>query len=726
MDISVIENSIRKEASSVLWRVVLFIVYYVALVLLGIGLFYAAFKVSVLLVVLLSKFDHINFRVAFWMMVIWLAIWWFCIQIAWYLIKPLFTFHSSTDESRYEVKEKDCPDLFALIRDVAKATGNKMPKHVYLTTDVNACVFYNSTSIWAIFLPTRKNLEVGLGLLHGMNKDEVKAILGHEFGHFSQQTMRVGAISYRLLLIIQDMIEHAQEQQQKAALSRASASAVVKFFHLASGPISVITKITITFYKYVERKNRSLSRYMEFEADAVACRNIGAKPFVSSLCKLPVLSKRHSTYETVIAGLLPKNKYLPEYWRGYDLVDRIIADDEHLHLTCNDILTSEIDERSRYPSKVTVVDSWNTHPSIAERIESARQFQETDTTVDTTDAMKIVPGGIMNSVGALKQEVMAENMTTPVAWSSVREMSFSDFKDWVEKNFKVNRTPHFLTTFVNRDIDKFNLPAKEEMQEHVDIPFTEKNRKMLLEYAQGMEDVKILIQMMAEGAKEKKVIYNGGEPTDCLTAFNQQTTYLEPFLKRIKELDVDIYKYLWQRAENKSSIENIYWALFYSSDGLKLMEEMMKTVSGVRQMIAMCSEKGQDISLKEDFQAKLTKDFWTFMQSFDYEKVSRVCGKWESGGNTTVNQQLRKWHAFSSQENVPYLNTTDLFTMIEEVFQLLARINLIGRVQWIQKVTYAYKDVEDMEFPENELTECNANWTEFLQSISENTGHQQN
>jgi len=180
MDINTIESNIRKEAATVLWRVVLFIVYYVGLILLGIGLFFAAFGVTWLLIQMLGEFSHINGRIAIWIFIAWLAMWWFCIQIAWYLIKPLFTFHSSSDENRVEVKREECPELFSMITDVAKLTGNKMPKYVYLTAEVNACVFYNSSSIWAIFFPTRKNLMVGLGLLQGMNKDEVKAILGHE------------------------------------------------------------------------------------------------------------------------------------------------------------------------------------------------------------------------------------------------------------------------------------------------------------------------------------------------------------------------------------------------------------------------------------------------------------------------------------------------------------------------------------------------------------------
>ncbi len=46
LDIKTIENSIRKEASTVLDRVILFLVYYILLILVGIALFVGAFWIS--------------------------------------------------------------------------------------------------------------------------------------------------------------------------------------------------------------------------------------------------------------------------------------------------------------------------------------------------------------------------------------------------------------------------------------------------------------------------------------------------------------------------------------------------------------------------------------------------------------------------------------------------------------------------------------------------------
>ena len=98
-------------------------------------------------------------------------------------IRPLFKFTKNEKPGRVEVFRKNCPELFAVIDDIAKTVKAKKPKHVFLTADANACVFFN-TSFWSIFFPVRKNLEIGLGLCNGMSKEELKGVIAHEFGHF--------------------------------------------------------------------------------------------------------------------------------------------------------------------------------------------------------------------------------------------------------------------------------------------------------------------------------------------------------------------------------------------------------------------------------------------------------------------------------------------------------------------------------------------------------------
>ena len=135
-----IDKQIRKDASNILLRVILFILYYIALILLGVvliaaaGLFtYFTKDIALTIVGALGRLGALVF-------VPYAAIWLFCIRMGWYLIKPLFVFPKNKDPNRVEVKQNECKELFTLIKEVAVETGNKMPKHVYLVND-NAKVY---------------------------------------------------------------------------------------------------------------------------------------------------------------------------------------------------------------------------------------------------------------------------------------------------------------------------------------------------------------------------------------------------------------------------------------------------------------------------------------------------------------------------------------------------------------------------------------------------------
>jgi hypothetical protein len=79
-----------------------------------------------------------------------------------FLLKGLFK-HQTIDRSLYvEVTERDQPELFRFIRQLARDTGAPFPRHVYLSPEVNAAVFYDS-SLLSLILPVRKNLLIGLG-----------------------------------------------------------------------------------------------------------------------------------------------------------------------------------------------------------------------------------------------------------------------------------------------------------------------------------------------------------------------------------------------------------------------------------------------------------------------------------------------------------------------------------------------------------------------------------
>ena len=118
-----------------------------------------------------------------------------------FLLKFIFKSHTVDRSHLIEINEQQEPKLFSMIQEIVKEVGTSFPKKVYLSADVNASVFYDS-SFWSMFLPVKKNLQIGLGLVNTITKEELKAILSHEFGHFSQRTMKVGSFVYNLNQII--------------------------------------------------------------------------------------------------------------------------------------------------------------------------------------------------------------------------------------------------------------------------------------------------------------------------------------------------------------------------------------------------------------------------------------------------------------------------------------------------------------------------------------------
>ena len=47
--------------------------------------------------------------------------------------------------------------LFSLIEEIVVKVNTDFPKKIYLSTEVNAAVFYDS-SFWSMFFPIKKNL----------------------------------------------------------------------------------------------------------------------------------------------------------------------------------------------------------------------------------------------------------------------------------------------------------------------------------------------------------------------------------------------------------------------------------------------------------------------------------------------------------------------------------------------------------------------------------------
>ncbi len=201
-----------------------------------------------------------------------------------FLVKGLFKIQRDDRSGLVEVTEAEEPRLFAFLRGLTAETGAPMPKHVYLSAEVNAAVFYDH-SVLSLFLPVQKNLLLGCGLVNHLNMSELKAVLGHELGHFSQSSMRVGSYVYMANRIVGDIVFARDKWDDILDSWRRQDVRIAIFGWLLSGVVWVVRKILQLMFKAMNVLHASLMRQMEFDADKMAVRVAGSDAIVHSLVR---------------------------------------------------------------------------------------------------------------------------------------------------------------------------------------------------------------------------------------------------------------------------------------------------------------------------------------------------------------------------------------------------------------------------------------------------------
>src|SRR6476661_430723 len=202
-----------------------------------------------------------------------------------FLLKSLFQPSPPPADDRVELTAEDQPALFEFVSRLCAEAGADRPKHIYLTSEVNAAVFYDSTAR-SLFWPTRKNLLIGLGLVNGLTISQFKAVLAHEFGHFAQRSMRLGSYVHTVSRMIHGMVYTRDKWDEMLARWRTLDIRVSAAAWLMTGLIWVVRKLLELAYQGIHLVHASLSREMEFQADRVAVRLAGSDAMCDVLYQL--------------------------------------------------------------------------------------------------------------------------------------------------------------------------------------------------------------------------------------------------------------------------------------------------------------------------------------------------------------------------------------------------------------------------------------------------------
>jgi len=202
-----------------------------------------------------------------------------------FTLKFIFKLKNQQAANRIKINKKTQPDLLEFVNEICRETGSSRPKSIYIDPDVNAYVSYSN--MWlSLFLPIRKNLTLGLGLIGSLNLSEFKAVIAHEFGHFAQRSMKIGSYIISANTIIHDMIFERDSWDDTLAQWRASDLRLSFPAWIITPLIWLIRQVLRLFYQFLNIMHASLSREMEFNADKVAVSLTGSEAIISALWKL--------------------------------------------------------------------------------------------------------------------------------------------------------------------------------------------------------------------------------------------------------------------------------------------------------------------------------------------------------------------------------------------------------------------------------------------------------
>ncbi|HVT12684.1 MAG TPA: M48 family metallopeptidase [Fimbriimonadaceae bacterium] len=185
------------------------------------------------------------------------------------------------------LKRGDARELYKEIDAIAERLKAPKPNEIRVDYRLNAAA--SQTPRWGMFGPSRNVLLLGLPLLTTMSPEEVRAIIAHEFGHFSGSHGKFGAWAYRVEWTWRAL---ATQLRGRAALGSWLFSGFASWFQPRFSATTFV-----------------LRRAHEYEADKAAAEIAGASTIARALMRMKFLGPKLS--QTFWKGLAAKQKELP-------------------------------------------------------------------------------------------------------------------------------------------------------------------------------------------------------------------------------------------------------------------------------------------------------------------------------------------------------------------------------------------------------------------------------
>jgi len=294
-----------------------------------------------------------------------------------------------------EITPATQPELFAQLHEIASATGEPMPRHVYVMWDVNAFVAQRGG---VLGVGTSRVMGLGLPLLRALTVSELAGVIAHEMGHFCGGDTKLGPWIYKTRrAVLSTIVNLASAKAKGAQIS----DVVHVLFAIVLAPFS-------WFGNAFMRVTQAVSRAQELGADRVGARVVGTAAMIAGLKKTHAAGAAFGAFMHEEVMPLVDLGALPPVGEGFAA---FLASSEIKRLTSEAVDVAMGD---------TARDPFDSHPPLPERIAALGKLELVGHTPDARPAIELV-----RAPAQLERKLFALRVDRPldaISWADVHTL----------------------------------------------------------------------------------------------------------------------------------------------------------------------------------------------------------------------------------------------------------------------------------------------------------------
>jgi len=604
-----VSTEFKKNARSAVYAIASFILVYLLLFAVAVGIAIACIYAAIAL---------IGISLSIYMILIALGVAGIGLIILFFMIKFLFATYKVDRSNMLQITRDQEPELFRIIDELVEQTETKRPKKVYLSTELNAAVFYDS-SFWSLFFPVSKNLIIGLPLINTSTVDELRGVLAHEFGHFSQKSMKVGSYVYQVNRMLHNLL-FDNEKFGNALSTWASIDGIIAIFtRISIWFIQGIQKILQSMYGLVNAKYSGLSLQMEFHADAVAAHCSGSKPLQNFLMRIDIADAawQKTLQHHIALKTHPKN--MGEILLQQRFVCEELAKEEKIP-TRNGLPMVNLDHLQQFnKSKLVIKDQWASHPPLEDRIRALEQWNIQQTSEDARPALTLLKQPD-NYIQYFSTIIAAQYYGDSIPQLDAENTSLEQFKiAYRSKNAETQQPEIFNRYFYYRNpmpqpqpdgnqhppaVDWRDTLQNSSSQNQIEQLFSNEWIEKAIQWFYLKEDIQTIQQIIHEPNAIRTFDYDGIKYQK-----DAAPSLLERLEKEEKTLEEDL-------KNHDQKIRDIFWHQANAEEKIE-----------IEQRTKLIREKLEGVSKENEFIQHFNESTSFFQLSLPYEEIAIRIGE---------------------------------------------------------------------------------------------------